>query len=105
MAPFHRCSSYHLMRPLPQHMPNGGSSPATPPNTDYRELVERIPAVSYTAEFGPKCAWHFVSPQVEQLLGFSVEEWCADPGLWFRLIHEDDQKTVLAAEARTYEDD
>lgn len=89
------------MRPLPQ-MPNGGASPATAPHTDYRELVERIPAVSYTAEFGSTCAWHFVSPQVEQLLGFSVEDWTSDPGLWFRLIHEDDQETVLAAEARTY---
>jgi len=49
--------------------------------------------------------WHFVSPQVEQLLGFSVAEWTADPGLWFRLIHPEDQESVLAAEARTYSDD
>ena len=73
----------------------------TTPDTDYRELVERIPAVSYTAEFGSACAWHFVSPQVEQLLGYSVREWCADPGLWFRLVHPDDRETVLEAEART----
>jgi diguanylate cyclase (GGDEF)-like protein/PAS domain S-box-containing protein len=69
--------------------------------TDYRELVERIPAVSYTAEFGSTCEWQFVSPQVEQLLGYSAEEWCADPGLWFRLVHPDDRETVLEAESRT----
>jgi diguanylate cyclase (GGDEF)-like protein/PAS domain S-box-containing protein len=69
--------------------------------TDYRELVERIPAVSYTAEFGSTCEWHFVSPQVEQLLGYSADEWCADPGLWFRLVHPDDRETVLEAEARS----
>jgi diguanylate cyclase (GGDEF)-like protein/PAS domain S-box-containing protein len=89
------------MRPLSE-TPTGGSFPATEQDTDYRELVERIPAVSYTAEFGSTCAWHFVSPQVEQLLGYSVEEWTSDPGLWFRLVHEDDRETVLAAEARTY---
>ncbi|HEY7633281.1 MAG TPA: diguanylate cyclase [Thermoleophilaceae bacterium] len=89
------------MRPL-QETPTGGSLPATEQDTDYRELVERIPAVSYTAEFGSTCAWHFVSPQVEQLLGYSVEEWTSDPGLWFRLVHEDDREAVLAAEARTY---
>src|SRR5262249_35996728 len=91
------------MRQAP-HMPNGGSSPATESSTDYRELVERIPAVSYTAEFGSTCAWHFVSPQVEQLLGYSVEEWTSDPGLWVRLVHEDDQEAVLEAEARTFSD-
>src|SRR5436305_7188948 len=72
--------------------------------TDYRELVERIPAVSYTAEFGSSCEWHFVSPQVEQLLGFSVHEWRADPGLWFRLVHPEDRATVLPAGARPLND-
>jgi diguanylate cyclase (GGDEF)-like protein/PAS domain S-box-containing protein len=69
--------------------------------TDYRELVERIPAVSYTAEFGSTCEWHFVSPQVEQLLGYSVREWRSDPGLWFRLVHPDDRDAVLEAESRS----
>ena len=73
-------------------------------HTDYRELVERIPAVSYTADFGSTCEWQFVSPQVEQLLGFTPEEWCADPGLWFRLVHPDDREAVLEAESRTFRD-
>jgi diguanylate cyclase (GGDEF)-like protein/PAS domain S-box-containing protein len=84
--------------------PRGEQPPAAPADTDYRELVERIPAVSYTAEFGSDCAWQFVSPQVEQLLGYGVDEWCSDPGLWFRLIHPDDREAVLAAEGRTLGD-
>jgi diguanylate cyclase (GGDEF)-like protein/PAS domain S-box-containing protein len=76
----------------------------TTPYTDYRELVERIPAVSYTAEFGSTCKWHFVSPQVEQLVGFTAKEWRADPGLWFRLVHPDDRATVLEAEGRALSD-
>ena len=93
------------MPPSSHPAPSGTHRPANARDTDYRQLVERIPAVSYTAEFGSNCVWHFVSPQVEQLLGFSVAEWTADPGLWFRLIHPEDQESVLAAEARTYSDD
>lgn len=73
-------------------------------DTDYRELVERIPAVSYTADFGSTCEWQFVSPQVEQLLGYTPEEWRTDPGLWFRLVHPDDREVVLEAESRTLRD-
>jgi diguanylate cyclase (GGDEF)-like protein/PAS domain S-box-containing protein len=90
---------------LPLQQTSRGERPrAASADTDYRELVERIPAVSYTAEFGSDCAWQFVSPQVEALLGYSVDEWRSDPGLWFRLIHPDDRAAVLAAEGRTLGD-
>jgi diguanylate cyclase (GGDEF)-like protein/PAS domain S-box-containing protein len=89
------------LQPTPRE---GEHLPAAADDTDYRELVERIPAVSYTAEFGSDCAWQFVSPQIEELLGFGVDEWCSDPGLWFRLIHPDDREAVLAAEGRTLSD-
>src|SRR5919198_776031 len=71
------------MRPVSNTAGPRFPSPASGSDTDYRELIERIPAVSYTAEFGANCAWLFVSPQVENLLGFKVEEWYADPQLWF----------------------
>ncbi len=64
----------------------------------YRRLVERIPAVVYEAEFGEEGRWHYVSPQIEPLLGFGVEEWLADPGLWLRRVHPDDRPRVLADE-------
>lgn len=64
----------------------------------YRTLVERIPAVTYTAGFGRLGNWHYVSPQVERLLGYPVEEWLADPELWFRRLHPDDRDRVLAEE-------
>src|SRR5439155_10982594 len=47
----------------------------------YRALVDRVPAVVYEAEFGVDGRWLFVSPQIEQLLGYTPEEWCADPTL------------------------
>jgi diguanylate cyclase (GGDEF)-like protein/PAS domain S-box-containing protein len=63
-----------------------------------RAIVENVPAIVYTAEAGPSGRWLYVSPQVESLLGFSPEEWMADPGLWFRQIHAEDQPRVMLEE-------
>ncbi|MCU1431055.1 MAG: sensor diguanylate cyclase [Actinotalea sp.] len=64
----------------------------------YRLLVERVPAVVYTAEAGPAGRWHYVSPQIEQLLGFTPEEWMADENLWFSRLVEEDRAAALASE-------
>ena len=61
----------------------------------YRELVERVPAVVYTADFGPDGPWRYVSPRVEQLLGFPAETWTHDPGFWWSRVHPDDRDRVL----------
>jgi PAS domain S-box-containing protein len=68
----------------------------------YRLLVERIPAITYTAEFGDQGRWLFVSPQIEVILGFSPEEWMATPDLWSRQLHPDDARAVLALEERSH---
>jgi diguanylate cyclase (GGDEF)-like protein/PAS domain S-box-containing protein len=67
---------------------------------DYRRLVERLPAIVYAAELGEHGRWRYVSPQVEEILGYTPEEWLADPGLWARLIHPDDRPRALAQETR-----
>jgi diguanylate cyclase (GGDEF)-like protein/PAS domain S-box-containing protein len=64
-----------------------------------RAIVEHVPAIVYTAEPGPSGRWLFVSPQVESLLGFTPEEWMADPDLWFRQLHPDDRDRVLQEES------
>ena len=66
----------------------------------YRSLVEQLPAVSYIADPGPEGQWSYVSPQLEQMLGFSQEEWMADPTLWARRIHPEDRDRVLEEEER-----
>ena len=58
----------------------GGSSPSA--EEPFRSLVERIPAVSYIAECGIEGRWHYVSPQIEALLGYTPQEWTADNRLW-----------------------
>jgi PAS domain S-box-containing protein len=64
----------------------------------YRELLERQPAVVYVAEPGPEGRWTYVSPQIERLLGFTPEEWVADPGMWERQVHPEDRERVVAGE-------
>jgi len=45
--------------------------------------------------------WTFVSPQIEALLGYSPEEWMADPSLWFVRLHPDDRERAMADEDRS----
>ena len=42
----------------------------------------------------------YVSPQIEELIGYTVEEWMADPDLWPRILHPDDRARALAENAR-----
>ena len=65
----------------------------------YRAVVEKIPAVTYT--WAPSLPADgnrvlYVSPQVESILGFTVEEWTQDAELWVRQIHPDDRERVIA---------
>ena len=69
----------------------------------YRSLVERIPGIVYISEFGPTAQWHYVSPQVKELLGFTPREWLADSTLWLRHVHPEDRDLVLAEEQRLRE--
>ncbi len=68
------------------------------PVGDYRELLERVPAVLYIADVGRDGRWHLVSPQIETILGFTPDEWCANPHLWAAQLHPLDRDRVLAGE-------
>jgi diguanylate cyclase (GGDEF)-like protein/PAS domain S-box-containing protein len=64
----------------------------------YPELLQRVPAIIYIADAGHFRRWHFVSPQIQVILGYSPDEWRADPGLWAQRLHPEDRERVLAAE-------
>ncbi len=66
----------------------------------YRALVERVPAVVY--EMGPDDERRtlFVSPHVEEVLGYSRAEWLDQPDIWIELLHPDDREPVLARHDR-----
>jgi diguanylate cyclase (GGDEF)-like protein/PAS domain S-box-containing protein len=69
---------------------------------DYRHLVERLPVIVYAAEIGENGAWRYVSPQVEEILGFTADQFKADPGLWARLLHPDDRERAVANENKEF---
>jgi diguanylate cyclase (GGDEF)-like protein/PAS domain S-box-containing protein len=65
---------------------------------DYERLVERLPVIVYASEMGEYGRWRYVSPQVEEILGYTVDEFKQDPGLWGRLLHPEDRDHTLEAE-------
>ena len=48
-------------------------------------------------------SWLFVSSQIEALLGYTPQEWCADPTLWRASLHADDRGRIELEEARHME--
>jgi len=69
--------------------------------TKYKMLVEHVNAISYIAEIGIHGRWYFISPQVENILGYTPEEWLALAPNWDQHIHPDDLPVVLAAEEQS----
>ncbi|MDQ6732432.1 MAG: EAL domain-containing protein [Actinomycetota bacterium] len=68
------------------------------PSSEQTGLLRRVPAILYIADPGQSGVWHYVSPQIEWILGFSSEEWCADPELWADRLHPDDRARVILTE-------
>jgi PAS domain S-box-containing protein len=67
----------------------------------YRTLVEEIPAVTFMAALDEGINELYVSPQIEELLGFSQKEWLEDPVLWFTRLHPEDRERWHLEFART----
>jgi PAS domain S-box-containing protein len=66
----------------------------------FRTLVGQLPAVVYIESANDAEGMLYMSPQYERWFGYSPEERVADPSLWRRLVHPDDQEGVLAAADR-----
>jgi PAS domain S-box-containing protein len=70
----------------------------------FRSLAERIPAVVYIeGPGGSDDAPTYISPQYEELFGYTPAERQANPTLWRQLLHPDDRDRALAAAERSYE--
>jgi PAS domain S-box-containing protein len=67
----------------------------------FRALVETIPAVTYVWQSTintdvVEAHVTYTSPQILALLGYTAEEWEADPMMWEQRLHPDDREAVLA---------
>ena len=66
----------------------------------YRLLAERIPAVTYVWErdgASDSAPRSYTSPRIEQMLGYTSEEWHRSEDFWMSRLHPDDRTSVLAA--------
>jgi PAS domain S-box-containing protein len=66
----------------------------------YRALVDSLSACVYQSNGDRPGTRELVSPEGKRLLGYSMEEWAADPGLWRSRLHPEDRSRVLLAEER-----
>ncbi len=64
----------------------------------YRSLVETLPAVVYVDRLDERASNVYTSPYSERLLGYSSEDWNADPDLWVKILHPDDRDRAMAAQ-------
>src|SRR5688572_5907317 len=58
----------------------------------YRTMVEQIPLTMYLDRIDEYYSSFYISPQVNNLLGYSSEEILKDPHLWNKLILKEDHK-------------
>ncbi|HKE53381.1 MAG TPA: PAS domain-containing protein, partial [Actinomycetota bacterium] len=66
-----------------------------------RELIDRFPGMIYLEDADPgndgPGRFLYVSPAVERMLGFTVQEWLADPAWWVDRLHPDDVPSMREA--------
>ena len=67
----------------------------------YKNLIHQLPAVTYVVSLGTprsdftKHRTIYISPQVEEMFGYTAAEWLADSDLWLRLVHPGDKERIL----------
>ena len=69
----------------------------------HRTLIEQIPAMVYVQELGEQSRTTYISPQIETILGYPLEESLRDPELWIKILHPGDRERVLIEDRRTNE--
>ena len=67
------------------------------------DLIERLPLTVYIDRLDDVSSNVYASPQLESVLGYTVEEWTSDGGLFLRVVHPDDRERVVAERVRTRE--
>ena len=65
----------------------------------YRLLVEQLPLITYINAPGESGRWVYLSPQLEEILGYKPADWVSDYGNFVSAIHPDDREHVAAERA------
>lgn len=66
----------------------------------FRTLVERMPTVTHISRLDRAASTVYMSPQVEEMLGYPLQRWYDEPDLWLKILHPDDRGAAVAANER-----
>jgi PAS domain S-box-containing protein len=67
----------------------------------YRELVERLPLAIYIDRLDELSSNVYTSPHIEEMIGYSADQWSTESDLFVRILHPDDRERVLKEHERT----
>ena len=78
-------------------------TPQNPPLERFHSLVETIPGIVVYLDVvqpdDPSSSLPiYISPQVEELLGYPREAWLTEDELWLDVLHPDDRERMVAAD-------
>ncbi|HEX6269890.1 MAG TPA: GAF domain-containing protein [Anaerolineales bacterium] len=68
----------------------------------YQSLVEQTPAVVFLDAADEAETTLYISPRVEELSGYTPDEWWADSDLWIKCIHPDDRQRITERDEQTH---
>ena len=63
----------------------------------YATLLENLPAVVYEMVRDDDRRTRYVNRKIEELLGYTMEEWLDQEDIWMEVLHPDDREVELAA--------
>src|SRR5215207_5090499 len=67
----------------------------------YQSLVEQITAVVFLDQADAGQTTLYMSPRIEELTGYTAEEWSGDPDVWRSSIHPEDRERILKKDEET----
>lgn len=73
-----------------------------------QDLISSVPGVVWEAWGEPDAGSQhidFISDYVEQLLGYTKEEWLGTPNFWLTIVHPEDRERAVAEARRKFEGD
>ncbi len=69
---------------------------------NYRSLVEQLPLVMYITRLDETSSCIYMSPQIEDLVGYTPLECMSDPEFFVKILHPDDREHTLAAHKQAF---
>ncbi|MEX2274395.1 MAG: EAL domain-containing protein [Actinomycetota bacterium] len=66
----------------------------------HRALVENIPAITYVDELDDTATTAYMSPQIEEVLGYTAEEFTTTADMWLEVLHPEDRERAVAENNR-----